>query len=432
MNSALRSADEPSRRDFVLGIAKTCLGVSVLPMLGGKAGAVPFEGSSKAKQVPTARNVIYLYMSGGMTHLDTFGVVPGADTMGDTKCIPTSADGVQLGDGLPTVAKQMHHGVIINSMMSTQGAHEQGNYFQHTGYTMRGATRHPTMGAWLQKFQGKGHPDLPGTVVISGDSKHPGGGFFEAPFQPLVLNNPSTGLQHSKRLANLGESDFDYRLDLSAKLNAGFEETYKHSAVRAYSDVYKDAVKVMKSADLAAFDLSQESSEAQAEYGTSNFGQGCLLARRLVEHGVRFVEVSLGGWDMHQDIYARLPERIGELDKALGALLGDLDRRGLLNETLVVLTSEFGRTPKINQNSGRDHYPKAFSSVLWGGGIKGGQIYGKTDKGIEVTENKVNVPDLNATIGYALGLPLDQVIFSPTKRPFTIADKGQPLTSLFS
>jgi hypothetical protein len=151
MNTFIK-ADEPSRREFVLGIAKTCLGVSVLPMMGGKAGAVPFEGSSKAKQVPTARNVIYLYMSGGMTHLDTFGVVPGADTMGDTKCIPTSADGVQLGEGLPKVAKHMHHGVIINSLSSTQGAHEQGNYFQHTGYTMRGATRHPTMGAWLQKF----------------------------------------------------------------------------------------------------------------------------------------------------------------------------------------------------------------------------------------------------------------------------------------
>jgi uncharacterized protein (DUF1501 family) len=246
-----------------------------------------------------------------------------------------------------------------------------------------------------------------------------------------VLNNPSTGLQYSKRITTLGESDFDYRLNLSAKLNAGFQETYQHSSVRAYSEVYKDAVKVMKSTDLTAFDLSQESDEIQTEYGDSSFGQGCLLARRLVEHGVRFVEVSLGGWDMHQDIYARLPEKISELDKALGALLGDLDRRGLLKDTLVVLTSEFGRTPKINQNSGRDHYPKAFSSVMWGGGIQGGQIYGKTDKGIEVTENKVNVPDLNATIGYALGLPLDQVIFSPTKRPFTIADKGQPLTSLF-
>ncbi len=429
MNSHLFSSD-PSRRQFVLGIAKSCLGVSVLPLLDSKASAA-FEGSSKAKQIPTARNVIYLYMSGGMSHLDTFGVSPGADTMGDTKCIPTSADGIQLGDGLPTVAKFMHHGVVINSMTSTQGAHEQGNYFQHTGYTMRGATRHPTMGAWLQKFQGKGNPDLPGTVVISGDSKHPGGGFFDASFQPLVLNDPSAGLQYSTRPATLAESDFDYRLNLSAKLNADFEKTYNQSAVRAYSDVYKDAVKVMKSADLTAFDLNAESAELQSEYGDTNFGQGCLLARRLIEHGVRFVEVSLGGWDMHQDIYARLPEKISELDKALGALLGDLERRGLLSDTLVVLTSEFGRTPKINQNSGRDHYPKAFSSALWGGGVKGGQIYGKTDKGIEVTENKVNVPDLNATIGYALGLPLDQVLFSPTKRPFTVADKGQPLTSLF-
>jgi hypothetical protein len=429
MNSHLFSS-EPSRRQFVLGIAKSCLGVSVLPLLNGKASAA-FEGSSKAKQIPTARNVIYLYMSGGMSHLDTFGVSPGADTMGDTQCIPTSADGIQLGDGLPTVAKFMHHGVVINSMTSTQGAHEQGNYFQHTGYTMRGATRHPSMGAWLQKFQGKGNPDLPGTVVISNDSKHPGGGFFEASFQPLVLNDPSSGLQYSSRPASLAESDFDYRLNLSAKLNADFEKTYNQSAVRAYSDVYKDAVKVMKSADLTAFDLNAESAELQSEYGDTNFGQGCLLARRLVEHGVRFVEVSLGGWDMHQDIYARLPEKISELDKALGALLGDLERRGLLSDTLVVLTSEFGRTPKINQNSGRDHYPKAFSSALWGGGVKGGQIYGKTDKGIEVTENKVNVPDLNATIGYALGLPLDQVLFSPTKRPFTVADKGQPLTTLF-
>jgi uncharacterized protein (DUF1501 family) len=146
---------------------------------------------------------------------------------------------------------------------------------------------------------------------------------------------------------------------------------------------------------------------------------------------VKFVEVNLGGWDMHQDIYARLPERAADLDKALGALLTDLDRRGLLDDTLVVLTSEFGRTPKINQNDGRDHYPKAFSSVLWGGGIAGGQTYGKTDKGIEVTENKVSVPDFNATIAYALGLPLDMVLYSSTKRPFTVTDKGQPITSLF-
>ena len=432
MKTALLKADELTRRSFVMNAAKTCLGVSVLNALAPRGMAAPFEGSSKAKQIGTAKNVIYLYMSGGMTHLDTFGCVPGADTMGDTKTIATSADGVQIGEMLPNTAKHMHHGVIINSLTSTQGAHAQGNYFQHTGYTMRGATRHPSMGAWLQKFQGKGNTALPGSVIITGDSKHPGGGFFEAAFQPLIVNNPAAGLQNSKRLASLTESDFDYRLNLSAKLDQGFRSAYNYNNVKAYSDVYRDAVSVMKSEDLVAFDLGKEDESMHDLYGNDSFGQGCLLARRLVEHGVRFVEVTLGGWDMHQDIYARLPEKAATLDQGLSALLGDLDRRGLLNDTLVVLTSEFGRTPKINQNSGRDHYPKAFSSVLWGGGVNGGQVYGKTDKGIEVTDNKVTVPDFNATIAYALGLPLDAVLYSPSKRPFTVADKGQPITGIFA
>ncbi|QIF02385.1 DUF1501 domain-containing protein [Roseimicrobium sp. ORNL1] len=431
MKTDLLRADELSRRDFVMNVAKTCLGVSVMGALAPRISAAPFEGASKAKQVGTARNVIYLYMSGGMTHLDTFGCVPGADTMGDTKTISTSADGVQIGELLPNTAKMMHHGVVINSLTSTQGAHAQGNYFQHTGYTMRGATRHPTMGAWLQKFQGKGNSALPGSVVITSDSKHPGGGFFEAAFQPLIVNNAAAGLQNSHRLAALTESDFDYRLNLSAKLDQGFQSAYEYKNVRAYADVYRDAVNVMKSEDLVAFDLNKEPEDMHDLYGNDSFGQGCLLARRLVEHGVRFVEVTLGGWDMHQDIYTRLPEKLDTLDQGLGALLGDLDRRGLLEDTLVVLTSEFGRTPKINQNSGRDHYPKAFSSVLWGGGVNGGQVYGKTDKGIEVTENKITVPDFNATIAYALGLPLDTVLYSPSKRPFTVADKGQPVTALF-
>jgi uncharacterized protein (DUF1501 family) len=283
----------------------------------------------------------------------------------------------------------------------------------------------------LQKFQGKGNTALPGSVIITGDSKHPGGGFFEAAFQPLIVNNPAAGLQNSHRLAALTESDFDYRLNLSAKLDQNFQSAYEYRNVRAYADVYRDAVNVMKSEDLVAFDLNKEPEDMHDLYGNDSFGQGCLLARRLVEHGVRFVEVTLGGWDMHQDIYTRLPEKLDTLDQGLGALLGDLDRRGLLEDTLVVLTSEFGRTPKINQNSGRDHYPKAFSSVLWGGGVNGGQVYGKTDKGIEVTENKITVPDFNATIAYALGLPLDAVLYSPSKRPFTVADKGQPVTALF-
>ena len=399
---------------------------------GSRLHAVAFEDASKAKQVATARNVIYLYMSGGMTHLDTFGVSPGAPTMGETTPIGSSADGIQIGGLLPSVAKTMHRATVINSMTSTQGAHAQGNYFMHTSYTPRGATRHPTMGAWLQKFQGKGNETLPGSIVISGDSRHPGAGFFEADFQPLVINDPTAGLANSQRLASLTEADLDYRLRLSARLDGAFRQSYQHATVRAYSEVYQQAVRVMKSEDLVAFDLEKESAETRAAYGSDNFGQGCLLARRLIEHGIRHVEVGLGGWDMHQDIYSRLPEKAAVLDQALSALITDLERRGLLNETLVVLTSEFGRTPDINQNGGRDHYPKAFTSVLWGGGVRGGYVHGKTDKGVEVTEAPVSVPDLNATIAYALGLPLDTVLYSPTKRPFTIADKGRPLTQLFA
>ena len=425
-------SSEPTRRDFILRTAQTCLGVTVLNALASsKAGAVPFEGSSKAKQIATARNVIYLYMSGGMSHLDTFGVVPGADTMGPTKAIKTSADGVQISEYLPETAKYMHRGVIFNSLASTQGAHAQGNYFMHTSYTLRGATRHPSMGAWLTRFQGKSNATLPGSVIVTGDSKHPGPGFFDASVAPLVVNNPAAGLQNSHRMTSLGESDFDYRVNLSAKLDAGFQNAYNYKGVRNYADVYKDAVKVMKSEDLVAFDLASEPEKVHEAYGGDSFGQGCLLARRLVEHGVRFVEVSLGGWDTHNENFVRVPERCNTLDQGLSALLGDLDRRGMLNETLVVLTSEFGRTPHINGNNGRDHYPKAFSSVMWGGGVRGGQVYGKTDKGIEVSENKITPPDFNATIGYALGLPLDTVVYSPSKRPFTVADKGQPVTSIF-
>ncbi len=188
----------------------------------------------------------------------------------------------------------------------------------------------------------------------------------------------------------------------------------------------------MKSDDLVAFDLTKEPEAVRQSYGKETFGQGCLLARRLVEHGVRFVEVAFGGWDTHTANFINTPRLCETFDTAVSALVQDLEARGLLASTMIVVTSEFGRTPKINQNQGRDHYP-VFSSVLIGGGIKGGMKWGSTDKaGAAPVDGKVSPPDINATIGYALGLPLDQVIYSPSKRPFTVADKGQPLTHLFA
>ncbi|MDB6072573.1 MAG: hypothetical protein JWO89_213 [Verrucomicrobiaceae bacterium] len=431
--SKLFRRGEISRREFAAKTASSLLGVGLLGnYMTGKSYAA-FEGSSKLKQVATAKNVIYLYMSGGQSHMDTWDPKEGVETAGPTKPIKTSADGVRISEYLPLTAQQMHHAAVINSVTSTQGAHEQGNYIMHTSYAMRGTIRHPAMGAWLNVIQGGGNTTMPNYVFVGNDSRHPGAGFFPAANSPLFVSNPENGLKNVKLQPGLTDDKFQARMHLADELDADFRSTFPQRNVKAYTDMYDNAMTMMKSEDLKAFDLTQESADLRKSYGKEAFGQGCLLARRLVERGVRFVEVSLGGWDTHNANFVRVPELCDILDKALATLLQDLSSRGLLEETMVVVTSEFGRTPTINQNVGRDHYPKAFSCVMAGGGIKGGQTYGKTDKeGREVVENKVEVPDVNATIAYALGLPLDQIIFSPSKRPFTIADKGQPLTSLFA
>lgn len=425
---------DSSRRQFIGTAAKTFLGVSLLHQLqGGRALAVPGQGTSALKQVATARNCIYLYMTGGMSHLDTFDPRPdNKEVNGDTETINTNVDGIRISSSLPLMAKQMNKVALINSMSSTQGAHEQGQYFMHTSYTLRSSIRHPAMGAWLQKFQGRANSALPGSVMIGNDSRHPGAGFFEAKYTPLMINDPDDGVANSRMNPWFTEERFNSRLGTARKLDAAFAQKYDVKNVRAYADMYDDAVRMMKSEELKAFDLSAEDDKLRDSYGREAFGQGCLLARRLVEHGVRFVEVSYGSWDTHNSNFVRVPELAANLDGALSTLLQDLDARGLLEDTLVVLATEFGRTPAINQNDGRDHHPKAFTCLMAGGGVEGGQAYGKKDeRGFEVAEGKLAPPDFNATIAYAMGLPLDQVLYSPSKRPFTIADKGQPITAIF-
>jgi hypothetical protein len=426
--------DPHSRRAFVGGAAKTFLGVSALSQLGDRAFAAPGKDASVAKQVATAQNVIYLYMTGGMSHLDTFDPKPeNKDVMGLTTAINTNADGAQISNYLPLMARQMNKVSLVRSMTSTQGAHEQGQYFQHTSYTLRSSIRHPSMGAWLQKFQGKGNPTLPGSVMIGNDSRHPGAGFFESKFAPLMISDPEGGINNVKTNPWFTAERFHDRLSTAKKLDAAFAQKYDVKNVRAYADMYDDAVKMMESEELTAFDLNQEPDDLREKYGRDNFGQGCLLARRLVEHGVRYVEVSFGNWDTHNANFTRVPELCDELDVALSTLLQDLSSRGMLENTLVVLATEFGRTPEINVNDGRDHHPKGFSCLMAGGGVKGGYVHGATDeRGFGATGSLVTVPDFNASIAYALGLPLDQVLFSPTKRPFTVTDKGKPILELFA
>lgn len=418
-----------SRRDFLALGARALLGVSFLPLLPASLRA---EEPPSAPR-PTARNVIYLYMAGGMSHLDTLDPKTDQRIAGPVKALPTSADGLQFSNYLPKLAKHGHRCAVLRSMTSTQGAHEQGDYYMHTSYTMRGTIRHPALGAWLSLLSGRTNDTLPANVAIGAGSRHPGAGYLESRFAPLPIGKPEAGLQHSGLAPGVDQTRFDRRLQLLQRVNQDFQDSHDLKSVRAYKDLYAEAVQLMASKDLKAFALTEEPEALRDAYGEHQFGQGCLLARRLIEHDVRFVEVQLGGWDTHDDNFDRVQTQAAILDTALSTLLTDLDARGLLDETLVVLASEFGRTPTINGNQGRDHYPKCFSTLLAGGGIKGGTVWGASDeRGANVAANPVEVPDFNATIAYALGLALDQVVLAPNGRPFTVADKGKPITALFA
>jgi hypothetical protein len=433
MNRLFRGADEMTRRQFAGRFAAGLLGVGLLPNFFDAAAYAAETPATKPARPASAKRVIYLYMAGGMSHLDTLDPKAGVEAAGPVRPIAASVDGVQLSEYLPRLAKQMHLGTVVRSMSSTQGAHEQGNYFMHTSYKLVGTIRHPAMGAWLDVLQGGGNPTLPNNVYIGNDSRHPGAGFFPARHAPLFVSNPENGLRNAVLPKELSEARQAGRLKLADELDTDFRRAFPHRNVNAYADAYDGALAVMKSKDLAAFDLTQEPEPVRKAYGPDAFGQGCLLARRLAERGVRYVEVGINGWDTHSANFVRTPELAEVLDKALSSLLADLSARGMLKDTLVVLATEFGRTPVINANLGRDHYPQAFSCALFGGGMKAGYVHGKTTKdGAEVDGDRVKIPDLNATIAAALGLPLDRVVQSPTQRPFTVADKGKPVDALFA
>jgi hypothetical protein len=440
MKDPFRHADEPTRRAFIARAARSLLGVGLLPGVlpfARRAGAEPAPAAASAAPAPAAparaKNVIYLYMDGGMSHVDTWDPKDG-EVAGPTKTIRTSAAGVLLGEYLPHTAKTMHLGTVVRSLTSTQGAHEQGNYFMHTSYQLRGTINHPCLGAWLNHFRGAGNPSLPATVYVGNASRHPGAGFFPPSHAPLMVNNPENGLRDIERQKGLSADRQRARLRLAADIDAEFVKEFPaQRGVAAHSDAYDGAYRIMAGKDIEAFDLTREAAALRDSYGRDPFGQGCLLARRLVERGVRFVEVGLHGWDTHANNFVATPDLCAQLDKGLASLVEDLHGRGMLRDTLVVVATEFGRTPKINANMGRDHYPKAFSGAMFGGGVKGGAVYGATDKtGEEVAEDEVSIPDFNATIGYALGLPLDEVVLSPTRRPFKLADKGKPVTAVFA
>lgn len=411
-----------TRRAFVERWAQTALGVTVLH---GTARQIL---ANEAKAGGKAKNLIFLQMIGGMSHIDTLDPKEG-DTKGPKDPIKTNAD-LMLGGTMENLAKHGDKITVIRSLTSKTGVHASAQYIIRTGYEQRGTIKHPAMGAWAQNFLGESHKTLPSSVCVNRQPNN-GNGFFPAAFSPLPILDPEAGLQNSS--PDVSGDVMNKRLALLEKLDSGFRSRFQTASVKSYTEFYENTVRIMSSEDLKAFSIADEPSELRDKYGRNNFGQGCLLARRLVERGVRCIEVASGGWDMHNNIDEGLEDRGAELDVALAALLSDLKERGLLETTLVVLCSEFGRGPKINGNSGRDHHPKVFSTLLAGGGVKGGFVYGASDKGgFEVADKGVTVQDFLSTVGMALGLPVDEVVMSNSNRPFTIGDKGKPIIEVFA
>lgn len=378
-----------------------------------------------------AKACILLWMNGGPSHLDTWDPKPGAATGGPFTAINTRAQGVQVCQHLPQVADVADHLAIVRGMTSKEGNHQRAQYLMHTGYTPNPTVTHPSLGSWVSEELGDPKFDLPSFVSISGPSM--GAGFLGVQYGPLVVQTPGQMPQNIAYAPNVNVERFDMRQNALSMLESDFAKQTGDIKVTGREAVYAKAVRMMKSPHLKAFDLSEEPDTVKTAYGDTNFGRGCLMARRLVEAGVKFVEVVLDGWDTHQDNFNRVTKQMNTFDPAMASLIKDLKDRNLLDSTLIIWMGEFGRTPKINGNDGRDHYPGAWSAVLAGGGVRGGQAYGATDdQGTKVVDKPTVPCDLFATIAALLGMDPSKSFMTPIGRPIAITEKGTPIRDLMA
>jgi hypothetical protein len=430
MKDIARQMDELRRRNFITRVAKSALGVSLLPA----SSAIAASGDKGPLNVvnPNApcKNLIFLYMQGGMSHVDTFDPKTESSVKGNASPSKSNADGVQLSNFLPGLGKVADKLAVIRSMSTKTGDHAGANYLMHTAFRVQPGTSHPQIGSWAQNFLGRRNQSLPDSVVIGGGN--PGPGFFAPDHSPFPIGDAQKGI--SDMLPKLGKERFNHRVDLARRFSKVFEERFPHDDVKSYSKFYDETIKFFDSVSVDAFNIGKEDAATQAKYGNNRFAKGCLLARRLIENNVRYVEVRYDrNWDVMHGGINPVEDLAEGLDRPMAALITDLESRGLLKDTMVVLATEFGRTPKINERGGRDHHPRAFSSVIAGGGISGGQIIGATDeKGFAVKDTPVSPEDLHTSIGYAMGLPVDKRIHGSGGRPFFLGNKGRVIKELFA
>ena len=375
-----------------------------------------------------ARACVWLWLNGGPSHLDTFDPKPGTRNGGPFKAIKTRANGMEISEHLPLLAEQADHFSLIRSMSTGEGNHDRARYLVHSGYAPTPTVQHPSLGGWVSEELPRAGLDLPAFVSVGGPSMD--AGFLGAQYAPFIIR-PGKTPDNVELPSMVDAARFDRRQQLLGSLESQFASRTGDLKVRARRSVYDNAVKMMESPHLTAFDLEPEPAKVRSMYGDHDFGRGCLMARRLVEAGVPFVEVTLDGWDTHKDNFERTKKLMSTLDSGASSLFRDLQERGLLDTTLVVVAGEFGRTPNINANDGRDHYPKAWSVLLGGGGLRNGIVYGKTNlDGSEVIENPTDMPDLLATLASVLGMDPGKTILTPVGRPISLTNHGKPIREL--
>jgi uncharacterized protein (DUF1501 family) len=425
------TARDFSRRDFVRMSLASAFGAAAcpwLPRLASAAGKKP------------AKACIVLWMGGGPSQTDTWDLKPGHKNGGPYKETATDVPGIRFSEHLPKLAALAKELGIIRSMTTREGEHQRATQLLHTGQIPSEVVAYPALGSLMSKELGDQDHDLPGYVtILQGGFGNLGPGFLGPQYAPMgvsgISDNPNARanltIDYLKPERPVAANDQDVRRQLLEDLQGDFQKRYGGSAAKAHTASYRKAQRMIDTEGRGAFRLDEEPAKLRDAYGRSRFGQGCLLARRLVERGVPFVEVSLDGWDTHANNFEMVKSLSGTLDPAFATLLTDLKDRGMLANTLVVWMGEFGRTPLINPNSGRDHFPVAWSTVLAGAGVKGGQAIGKTSPdAMTVAERPVSVADFLATVFTAAGVSPTKENNTPEGRPIALVKGGTVIEEL--
>jgi len=423
------------RRDFLKVGVLGLFGLGMADLFRLQAIAAPADG-----QEGTAKSVILIWMGGGPSHLDLWDLKPDApeEIRGIFKPIKTNVPGIEICEHMPKIAQQMDKSCVIRSMTSPEAAHERGTHYMMTGFQPLPGFAVPSYGSVVAKLKGA-RSALPPYIAIPSPVAYGGAGFLGAALDPFSPGgNPTDGnftVRDMQPPRGISMERIDRRRSLRQVVDATFKKYEAGSdRARTVDEFYTAAYNLISSSEArAAFDLNQEPGKVRDAYQRDGFGQSCLLARRLVEAGVRFVTVSIGGWDNHNNIFSSLRGRLGSFDQTVATLISDLSERGILDSTLVIAMGEFGRTPTINRDAGRDHYPRVFSILLAGGGVKGGQVVGSSDaRGMEPAATPVRPEDLSATIYHCLGIDYNQSIESPEGVRIVLSRGGKPIRDALS